>query len=154
MNKLIYPLILTVIVSAGCVTTLPFSDVSAEKGLTNLKNAIDDERIVEVWYRMSYKVRDSANYKHFTENWLEIKDNLKNMLSGEILSQNEVKTHDKLHGIVLKIASEVRITEVLFVAELDQARFPGEQEVVWRLRGLKDNENKTLSFGFIPHMKK
>ena len=150
MNKLICALILTVIISGGCLTTMSFNDESAQKGRTNLMNAIDDERINEVWYRMSYKIRDTTNFKHFESNWQEIAANLKNILEGQILSNREVETDDKLPGNVLKIASEKHIVRVLFVAELDRARFPGEDEVVWRFRGEYNDKDKTLTSGFIP----
>ena len=154
MNKIICTLILTVIVSCGCFTTMPFNDESAQQGRTNLMNAIDDERITEVWYRMSYKIRDAVNYKQFESNWQEINTNMKKILEGEITSKLEMTTDDKLQAVVLKIASETQIVQVLFVAELDRERFPGENEVVWRFRGLIDNTDKTLSFGFIPQKKK
>jgi len=150
MNKLFCMLILIVFVSCGCFTTMPYNDESGQKGRLNLLNAIDDERISEAWYRMSYKVRDSMNFKEFESNWQEIAANLKKILDGEITSKHEIETVDGLQAVVLKFASETQIAQVLFVAELDRERFPGEKEVVWRFRGLADNSDKTLSFGFIP----
>ena len=69
-------------ISTGCITTEVSPEVDARTAFDQFLVSVEKNRIGEVWYRLSFTVRDKITFKMFSDDWANIKSRIKNVKTG------------------------------------------------------------------------
>ena len=145
-----------VFVQFVCCVSTEFAPVeSCQSAFNNFLAAVQKNRITEVYYRLSFAVRDKISYRFFSAHFREIRERIiERVLNAQILSTRECLTARGLPAriFVLRDLTGVK-RELMLVAEYDAKRFPSERRAIWRFRGFLEPD-KNFLFGIFPKPKK
>ena len=148
MKKLLIILVLVVFITS-CVTIDVAPVTTAEQAFKEYKTALKLNRKSEIYYYLSYKIRDEVSYKIFVENWDVIKKNLEQAFESKVLVVSDTNVESNLQAKVFSLKNEDISRKFLLVAEFDKKRFEGEERAIWRIRGFVEKDEKLL-FGIFP----
>ena len=143
--------ILLIYFLVGCITTDVNPEVNARTAFDEFLAAVEKGRISEVWFRLSFTVREKISFKQFTDDWTNVKNRITSRVkNAEIYNIKEYQTsHNLLSSVFILRDSQGGKKEFMLVAEFDSKRFPGEIKGLWRIRGFIGPEPEYL-YGLFP----